>query len=177
MRTLGLFLAVSLVSLSLSAQPPMPRKAPEITVVEPSGKQLLLSSFKGKVVALAFVYTTCPHCQAESVVLTKLQNELGDKGFQALGIAFNDNAALLVNQFVQDHHVGFPVGSASYETVANYIQFTGRFVVPQVLLIDRKGMIVAQSEPKNGSPELQEESSLRKKITDRWVPAKTVSKK
>jgi hypothetical protein len=34
-----------------------------------------------------------------------------------------------------------------------------------MVLIDRKGMIVAQSGPK-GSEELQEENSLRKKITD-----------
>jgi hypothetical protein len=34
-----------------------------------------------------------------------------------------------------------------------------------MVLIDRKGMIVAQSAPK-GTEELQEENSLRKKIVD-----------
>ena len=34
-----------------------------------------------------------------------------------------------------------------------------------MVLIDRKGMIVAQSAPA-GTPELQEESSLRTKIND-----------
>jgi peroxiredoxin len=167
MRTLGLFLAVSLVSSSLSAQPATPRTAPDIKIAEPSGKQIPLSSFRGKVVVLAFIFTTCPHCQALSGVLTKLQNELGSKGFQALAVAWNDNAALLVNQFVQDHHVGFPVGSASRETVINYLQDDGSYglMVPQVLLIDRKGMIVERSA-RGGTEELQEENSLRKKITD-----------
>jgi peroxiredoxin len=173
MRNFGLFLALSLVSQSLSAQPAMPRKAPEFTVVEASGKQTLLSSFKGKVVVLAFVFTTCPHCQAECGVLTKLQGELGAKGFQPLAVAFNDNAGMLVNQFVQDFHIGFPVGSASRETVMSYLQLSDvyRWVVPQMVIIDRQGNIVAQSAP-TGSEELQEEAPLRKRITDLLSPRK-----
>jgi peroxiredoxin len=166
MRTLGLFL----IALSLSAQPPMPRKAPEITIVEPSGKQTLLTSYRGKVVALAFIFTTCSHCQAECGVLNKLQSELGSKGFQALAVAFNDNAGMLVNSFVQNFHTTFPVGYAARQTVTDYLQLNDNdpsngWNVPQIVLIDRKGMIVAQSAAK-GSEELQEENSLRKKITD-----------
>jgi len=174
MRTFGLFLALSLVSLSLSAQPAMPRKAPEFTIIEPSGKQTLLSSLKGKVVVLAFIFTTCSHCQAECGVLNKLQGELGAKGFQTLAVAFNDNAGLLVNQFVQDFHIGFPVGSASRETVMNYLQLSDvmRWVVPQIVVIDRQGFIVAQSAPTTGSEELQDEASLRKRITDLLSPRK-----
>ncbi len=51
-------------------------------------------------------------------------------------------------------------------------------MVPQVVLIDRKGMIVAQSASKAQVPKsLQlEESSLRKKITD-LLDVKMTSKK
>jgi peroxiredoxin len=168
MRISRLFLAVSLVACSVLAQPPTPRKAPELTVVEPSGKQSLLSSYRGKVVALAFVLTTCPHCQAECQVLTKLHDELGPKGFQPLAVAFNDNAQMLVPGFVQNLHLNFPVGYAKDRaTVTDFLQLSDKepWNVPQMVLIDRRGMIVAQSAPK-GSPELQEEASLRKKITD-----------
>jgi peroxiredoxin len=167
MRITGLFLALSLVSVSIWAQPPMPRKAPELTIVEPSGKQTLLSSYKGKVVVLAFIFTTCPHCQAECGVLTKLHGELGDKGFQPLAVAFNDNAGMLVNSFVQNIHPSFPVGYAGRKTVTDYLELedTPGWTVPQMVLIDRKGMIVAQSA-RGGSEELQTEDSLRKKITD-----------
>ena len=169
MRISRLFLAASLITFSVLAQPPMPRKAPELTVVEPSGKQTLLSSYRGKVVLLAFVFTTCPHCQAECGVMNKLQAEFGPKGFQALAVAFNDNAGMLVNAFVENLKTTFPVGYAARQTVTDYLQLddTGKVIwnVPQMVLIDRKGMIVAQSGPK-GSEELQEENSLRKKITD-----------
>jgi thiol-disulfide isomerase/thioredoxin len=123
MRIPRLFLALSLISFPVLAQPPMPRKAPEITIVTPAGKQTLLSSYRGKVVALAFILTTCPHCQAECGVLTKLQTELGPKGFQALAVAFNDNAKMLVPGFVQNLHVDFPVGfAADRKTVTDYLQ-------------------------------------------------------
>src|SRR3984957_10392030 len=163
-----LFLAFSLISLSVLAQSPTPRKAPELTIIEPSGKQTLLSSYRGKVVALAFVLTTCPHCQAECQVLTKLQGELGAKGFQPVAVAFNDNAQYLVPPFVQNLHITFPVGyAAARQTVTDFLQYDDKkpWNVPQMVLIDKKGMIVEQSAPL-GTEELQEENPLRKRITD-----------
>lgn len=180
MRITRLFLAASLISFSVLAQPPMPRKAPELTIVEPSGKQTLLSSYRGKVVLLAFIFTTCPHCQAECGVMDKLQAELGPKGFQPLAVAFNDNAGMLVGGFVQNFHPTFPVGSAIRRTVTDYLQLddSGKVIwnVPQMVLIDRKGMIVEQSGPK-GSEELQEENSLHKKITDLLAAPAAAKKK
>jgi peroxiredoxin len=167
MRIPRLFLALSLISFSILAQPAMPRKAPELTVVEPSGKQTLLSSYRGKVVLLAFVFTTCPHCQAEIGVMNKLQGEFGPKGFQALAVAVNDNAGMLVGGFIQNFKPTFPVGYAARETAKDYLQVSDDppgWSVPQMVLIDRKGMIVAQSAPK-GSEELQVEDSLRQKIS------------
>src|SRR5271168_3415776 len=135
MRIPALFLALSLVSVSIWGQPPTPRKAPELTIVEPGGKQSLLSSYRGKVVALAFIMTTCPHCQAECGVLTKLQGELGPKGFQPLAVAFDENL-----------HITFPVGYAKERaTVVDFLQADDSptskgWNVPQMVLIDRKGM-------------------------------------
>src|ERR1700722_1194710 len=138
-----LFLALSLISFSVLAQPPTPRKAPELTIVESSGKQTLLSSYRGKVVVLAFVFTTCPHCQAECGVLNKLNTELGPKGFQPLAVAFNDNAQYLVSGFVQNLHTNFPVGYAARQTVVDFTQLddTGKVLwnVPQMIIIDKRG--------------------------------------
>ena len=173
MRSIGLFLALSLSCLSVSAQPPMPRKAPELTIIEPSGKQTLLSSYKGKVVVLAFILTTCPHCQAECGVLTKLHGELGDKGFQPLAVAINDTTGPLVNGFMQVFHPSFPVGYLPVrQTVVDFLKVDDNVTwnVPQVVVIDRKGMIVAQSAAL-GTADLQEEAPLRKKITELLAPS------
>ena len=72
----------------MQAAAPVPRPTKEFTIILPSGKQTLLSSYRGKVVMMAFMFTTCPHCQALSKVITKLQGELGPRGIPGGGRGF-----------------------------------------------------------------------------------------
>jgi thiol-disulfide isomerase/thioredoxin len=173
-----IFVPALLLAASLFPVAAQPRKAAEITITEASGKQSLLSAYRGKVVALAFILTTCPHCQAECGVLTKLNTELGPKGFQPIAIAFNDNANLLISSFVENFHPNFPVGWTTRDQAKKYLGYDDKtpWFVPQVLLIDRKGMVVEQSAAK-GTEELQKEDTLRAKIEALLGTPKTVSKK
>ena len=82
----------------LAAQ--VPRPAPEFVIKLTSGQQLLLSQYRGKVVALEFLSTTCPHCQTCSALLDRLYKEYGPRGFQPLGVAFNEMAGMLVPQLI-----------------------------------------------------------------------------
>jgi peroxiredoxin len=162
--TLAAFLSLGVSALA--AMPPIPRQAPEFTVVEPSGKQILLSSLKGKVVMLSFISTEGTHCQRLLRVVSKLNTELGPRGFQPLAVAFNrDVNPPMVSTFVKQFGVNFPVGYASDSTVLSYLGFSimDRYVYPEVVLIDRKGVIRAQSPPQ-GDGRLQEEASLRMMI-------------
>lgn len=172
MRTLAVaaFLSISLTALpKLSAQPPLlptPRKAPDFTIVEPNGKRTPLTAYHGKVVVLAFISTECPHCQKECEMLTKLYEEMKPKGVQMLASAFNDHAASLVPAFIRDHGVMFPVGYTTPETVLAFQSFSvmDRPSVPQVSVIDKKGMIRAQTPPP-GDINLQDENYLRGLLT------------
>jgi thiol-disulfide isomerase/thioredoxin len=158
-------------TLAMQAAAPVPRPTKEFTIILPSGKQQLLSSYRGKVVMLACMFTTCPHCQALSKVITKLQGELGPRGFQAVGAVFNDevntpNAAVnaqVTGNFVSQFQVGFPVGYAAQASVMSYLGLSDieRWAVPQVVIIDRQGVIRAQSAAQ-GTTELQTEDYLRK---------------
>jgi len=156
--------ATAFVALSVSAfaTPPLPRKSPEFTFVEPSGKQVLLSSLKGKIVVMPFMFTTCPHCQRYAQDLTQLQKEFGPRGVVFMGTVFNEANAAMAAQFVKEFNVGFPVGYATRDQVVSYLGLSvlDRWVVPQVAIIDRKGNVVLQSAA-TGSPELQEPGSLR----------------
>jgi cytochrome oxidase Cu insertion factor (SCO1/SenC/PrrC family) len=89
----------------------IPRQAPEYAFALPSGQQELLSKYKGKVIVLEFLLTTCPHCQNSCRILSKLNSELGPKGFQPLGVAINPEAD--VNDFVKKFGVNFPIGKGS----------------------------------------------------------------
>jgi len=169
--------ATAFVALTVSAfaTPPVPRKSPEFTFVEPSGKQILLSSLKGKIVVMPFMFTTCPHCQRYAQDLTQLEKEFGPRGVVFMGTVFNDTNAAMAAQFVKEFNVGFPVGYATRDQVVSYLGLSvlDRWVVPQVAIIDRKGNIVAQSAA-TGSPELQEPGSLRN-ILDKIVKENATS--
>ena len=169
------FLALAIAALTVpafaappgapAAAPNAPRKSPEFTIMDPSGKQILISSFRGKVLVLPFMFTTCPHCQHEAQMLTKLQQEFGPRGLKVLGTIFNDANGPMATQFVKEFGIGFPVGWASRDSVISYlnIPIMDRWVVPQVAVIDRKGNIAMQSAS-TGTPELQDEGYMRNLI-------------
>ncbi len=165
-RIVSLLSVVALSALCLPGGEVIPpKKSPELLFKIPGQGDKLLSQYKGKVVALWFVFTTCPHCQHASQVMTKIQNDLGPKGLQAIDVAFNDNADLLVENFAKDFNVGYPVG---WTTRAEVLKFLGlsvmdRFVVPQFVLIDRKGMVHYQTAPL-GDDAIAQESFIRSQI-------------
>lgn len=140
---LGIALGFGLGSLSAAD---VPRNAPELAVQLGGGRQLLLSQYRGKVVLLEFLHTTCPHCQQSSGLVQQLSKEFGPRGFQPVGVAFNDNAPALVPEFVRQLGLTFPVGSAPRDTVMQYLQhpMMKPLYVPQMILVDRKGVIREQ---------------------------------
>ena len=154
-----------LFAMTLAAMPPVPRKSPEFTITEAPNKEVLLSSYRGKVVVLAFVHTTCIHCQQFSALLTKLHHELGPKGFQPIDVAWNQGAQALVPGFVKQIGIDFPVGYSDWDPIMSYLGFSvmDRPVVPLIVVIDKKGQIRAQSPPQ-GDPNLQDEAKLKAMI-------------
>ena len=162
MRILTSAAVLLALSFSAFAGPPVPRKSPEFTITDPSGKPILLSSLRGKIVVMPLMFTTCPHCQREAQMLTKLQKEFAARGVVMQGVVFNDATGPMAAQFVKEFNIGFPVGFASRDSVISYLGLSvmDRWVVPQVAILDRKGNIVAQTEA-TGTPALQDEGYLR----------------
>ncbi len=164
MRSLFLSSLSLAAGVAVFAAPVVPRPAKPLEIVEPSGKHDLLSSYKGKVVVVQFLSTTCPHCQAYSQLLTKLQGEYGPKGFQALGAAFNEANNDMVKEYISKYGVGFPVGPMDRNTVLAFMGFSvmENVYVPQIAVVDRKGQIREETEPKPEGPSpLQIEAHLR----------------
>jgi peroxiredoxin len=127
------------------------RQAPELAFNLPGQGRVLLSQYQGKVVALEFIYTTCRHCQTGAKLMSKLQQEYGSRGLQVIDIATNPNADLLVKDFAKSFQVNFPVGWTTSEQMQAFMGFSnGRYVVPQLVLIDRKGYIHYQTPPLSG---------------------------
>jgi peroxiredoxin len=124
----------------------VPRPAGEFAMSMNNGSQVLLSQYTGKVVVLAFMYTTWPHCQRTAQVLSGIQKEYGPQGLQILAAAYNPNAPNLVPDFIRNYGVNFPMGFVSREEVQEYAQRPpGKpGYVPELFFIDRNRVIRAQ---------------------------------
>ena len=179
MRTAAIFAAAALTIATaalLPAETPAaftPYPAPDFVVNLPEGKTLHLSSLRGKVVVVECLFTTCPHCQHASVVFTQLYKEFGSKGFQPVGVAFNDELfakettpASVVNDFVQKFSVGYTIGWTDREKVLNFLGIGAfeRFVVPQIVWIDRRGMVRSKTTPSGTDTDHYNETFWRQEI-------------
>src|SRR5882724_7918147 len=88
----------------------LPRPSPDFAIhLTPLG-QVSPAQYKGKVVVLAFILTTCSHCQRTTGVLSGLQREYGPRGLQVLAAAFNPMANMFVPDFIKQFQPSFPVG-------------------------------------------------------------------
>lgn len=135
---------VGLLPASLLAQKAFtPRPAPEVRFTSTKGEQIRLSQYKGKVVVVEFMLTTCPSCMEAAKLLSRLQTELGPKGFQAIGLAIDAGAGARIGDFAKNHATTFPIGVYPDPDARKFMQVSlmTRLLVPQLSFVDRKGMI------------------------------------
>lgn len=158
-KLLGVALAFGLAAFAAA---PVPRQAQEFKLQDASGKDVMLSSLKGKVVVIQFLYTWCPHCQATARWLSTMQKELGPKGVQVFGVAFNDGVgAKEVQEFKQ--YAQFPLSFTPREPVLKFLGLSvmDGFGVPQLVVIDKKGVVQAQTKARPAAGEIVEEPVMR----------------
>lgn len=167
-KLVDLIVVLALTVVALPAAPQdVPRKSPELIIAEPSGKTTLLSSFKGKVVVIEFLFIQSEHCIRVAKMLNRLNTELGASGFQAVGIVFDPPtggaSGRLIPALVAELKLTYPVGYATKFEVDHYLDRAEREVlnIPQVIVIDRSGMIRAASGRAGGNPALEEPESMR----------------
>ena len=74
---------------------------PPVTFTDLQGAKVPLSSLKGKVVLVNFWATWCDPCFAEVPTLITLQQKYGQKNFELLGVAMDEDGQKAVAPFVQ----------------------------------------------------------------------------
>lgn len=115
------------------------------------GKDLSLAGLKGKVVLVDFWATWCPPCRAEVGPLVKVYNEYKDKGFEVVGISF-DNDRKAFDDYVKENKMPwihyFDGKGWENEVGPTY----GIQSIPAMYLLDKEGKVVA-TELRNGKLE------------------------
>jgi peroxiredoxin len=162
-----LLVLMLLSSAAAMSTPTLPRSSPELSIDEPGGKTAMLSSFKGKVVVLEFLFVRSQHCLRVAQVLNQLQHELGPRGLQAVGIAFDaPNAAAsgggYLSAMVESLQLTYPVGYSQRAGVDSFLGRSGNEMlsIPQIVIIDRAGMIRVVNGGQT-NPTLEDINSLR----------------
>ncbi len=117
------------------------RPAPYWELKDLSGNTIKSTDFVGRVVLLNFWATWCGPCIDEIPALIELQNQYASEGLMVVGPSVDTVSAALVQQFVSEHGMNYPVVMANGRTQQDY---GGIPAIPATFLIDREGKIVSQ---------------------------------
>src|SRR5580658_3886780 len=162
-------LAVLSLTAIVSDAASVPRKAADLQIQMPGAKPIELSQYRGKPVVLAFILTTCSHCQYTTGLLVKLQTEFVSKGLQVIECAVNDGAASDLPGFIKRFQTNFPVGYTTDQmSVLSFLQHPATAIphMPMLAFIDRHGIIREQYQGIDAllSDDAKQEQNLRAEI-------------
>ena len=111
-------------------------KAPDFTLKDISGKDVSLSSFKGKPVLLNFWATWCPYCREERPLLNSLYKEYKNKGLIIVAVSTDKSA-----QKVKDYLKKMPMEFTLLIDNGKIAEIYGVYALPTSFLINRDGAI------------------------------------
>lgn len=118
--------------------------APEINLPTPDGKNIPLSSLRGKVVLIDFWASWCGPCRAENPNVVKLYQAKKDQGFDVYSVSLDKDKNAWIKAIEKDGLV-WPshVSDLGYwnSSVVKQYGFQG---IPFTVLIDREGKIVGK---------------------------------
>jgi len=138
-----LFVTALLIAVVASAQPKIGTLSPEITLKDLNGKDLSLSSLKGKVVLIDFWASWCGPCRKSMKHLSAIYPALKTKGFEIYGISIDENKDDWKKAVAADRISWLQVNEDGgwNAPVANLWKIDQ---IPTSYLLDKQGKIVAR---------------------------------
>lgn len=118
--------------------------APEINLKDPSGKEIALSSLRGKVVLIDFWASWCGPCRKENPNNVKLYNEFKNKGFEIYGVSLDKTKEDWTKAIMEDKLTWVHVSDLKYWSCAAAATYKVESI-PATFLIDRDGKILAKN--------------------------------
>jgi thiol-disulfide isomerase/thioredoxin len=121
-----------------------PHRAPGFCLIDATGQWRDLYDYRGKVVLLEFMQTTCGHCAAFAPKLKEFQQKYGAK-LQIISVAVPQDNPSTITQYVNGHGITYPVLFDMGQVAASYVRVPS-LNFPTIYLIDGNGMIQSHYE-------------------------------
>jgi peroxiredoxin len=138
-RTLLKPIVVAVLGAALVSAAEPVRRAPGFCLIDTTGQWHDLADYRGKIVVLEFMQTTCPHCAALVPVLTGLREKYGDR-VAVLSMAISPDTPQAMAQFATGHKLSYPLMFDMGQVAVSYVR-ANSINFPTIYLIDSNGMI------------------------------------
>ena len=119
-------------------------QAPDIKLPSPDGKEIALSSLRGKYVLIDFWASWCGPCRKENPNVVRLYNQYKNKNFEIYGVSLDQSKDKWVNAIAADNLTWLHVSDLKgWQSSAG--QLYGVNSIPATFLIDPQGKVIAKN--------------------------------
>ncbi len=118
--------------------------APEISLQNPEGEIVKLSSLRGNYVLIDFWAAWCRPCRAENPNVVRLYNEYSDNNFEILGVSLDRTRDKWLQAIEQDGLPWLHVSDLKYWRSEAAVDYQVG-AIPATFLIDPDGVIIAKN--------------------------------
>lgn len=104
-----------------------------------------LQDYRGKVLVIDFMKTSCPHCMLLTTTLEAVKQKYGDK-IGILEVVLPPDSAATVSEYISKHKVTVPIVFDQGQMTVSYFNARpdrANIDVPHIFIVDKNGMIRA----------------------------------